>query len=306
MSESILGSEFSVCAELEICHSRVVAPTRRVALGSLDLPDDYGPVLLGCIVGWFAKGQDGEFLENAARLLAYASHRRPMSQPHLRYRFQQDRVGLLRSTHQLRVDEGSWLSDGFDFGKKGKLGNGNKNHDLCFVSNVKNSAPAQHVLGALYSVYQLNEPARHKSYELIDLALGWAAEQPGVAIMSDATAHSNGSAKANGKQAMSDDKAQKAARAELLLLLVKSTGRSGIGNLNPDDQKRQQLRSPAHRWAMKVMEFDEAGIATLSHSAIQARFRTLLRQAHPDSGGNHQQAPERIADLSEARRILIS
>lgn len=288
MSESMLGSEFSVCAELEICHSRVVAPTRRVALGSLDLPDDYGPVLLGCIVGWFAKGQDGEFLENAARLLAYASHRRPMSQPHLRYRSQQDRVGLLRSTHQLRVDEGSWLSDGFEFGKKGKLGNGNKNHDLCFVSNVKNSAPAQHVLGALYAVYQLNEPARHKSYELIDLALGWAAEQPGVAIMSDATAHSDGSAEANGKQAMSDDKAQKAARAELLLLLVKSTGRSGIGNLNPDDQKRQQLRSPAHRWAMKVMEFDEAGIATLSHSAIQARFRTLLRQAHPDSGGNHQ------------------
>ncbi len=38
---------------------------------------------------------------------------------------------------------------------------------------------------------------------------------------------------------------------------------------------------------------------------IQRRFRTLLREAHPDHGGGSTDAAERIADLAEARRILL-
>lgn len=39
---------------------------------------------------------------------------------------------------------------------------------------------------------------------------------------------------------------------------------------------------------------------------VQRRFRELLRVAHPDHGGGDTDAAERIAELSEARRILLA
>ncbi|WCO66420.1 J domain-containing protein [Iamia majanohamensis] len=38
---------------------------------------------------------------------------------------------------------------------------------------------------------------------------------------------------------------------------------------------------------------------------VQRRFRDLLRVAHPDHGGGQTAAAERIAELTEARRILL-
>ena len=38
---------------------------------------------------------------------------------------------------------------------------------------------------------------------------------------------------------------------------------------------------------------------------VQRRFRDLLRVAHPDHGGGESDAAERIAELTEARRILL-
>ena len=43
-----------------------------------------------------------------------------------------------------------------------------------------------------------------------------------------------------------------------------------------------------------------------SRADIQRRFRGLLRDAHPDHGGEADEAAQRIADLSEARRILLA
>ncbi len=40
-------------------------------------------------------------------------------------------------------------------------------------------------------------------------------------------------------------------------------------------------------------------------SAIQRRYRELLMAAHPDHGGVAGDAAQRIADLTEARRILL-
>lgn len=40
--------------------------------------------------------------------------------------------------------------------------------------------------------------------------------------------------------------------------------------------------------------------------AIQRRFREMLRDAHPDHGGDTDEAARRIHDLTEARRILLS
>ncbi|MGZ8764669.1 MAG: J domain-containing protein, partial [Acidimicrobiia bacterium] len=38
---------------------------------------------------------------------------------------------------------------------------------------------------------------------------------------------------------------------------------------------------------------------------IQRRFRRLLRVAHPDQGGTSRGAAERIAELREARELLL-
>ena len=38
---------------------------------------------------------------------------------------------------------------------------------------------------------------------------------------------------------------------------------------------------------------------------VQRQFRDLLRDAHPDHGGDIDDAAQRIADLTEARRILL-
>ena len=282
-----------VCAELEVCHSRVVAPTRRVALGSLDLPEDYGPVLLGCVAGWFAQGQDDEFFSDAAKLLAYVSTKTSIPQPHMRYRFQQDLVGLLVSSHQIREEvesrngQGHWRGNG---------GNGLA-AGLEFVSDMKNSTPAQHVLGALYAAYRLEDEAHWQSCEMIEMALEWAVERPLESL--------KGTKTRLGITGVETTGGTEPERSELLGLLVKGSGVLEAGSRNGFGSRRLSSLTLAHRWAMKVLEFEETEAETLSEAIIQDRFRTLLREAHPDSGGNPKEAPTRISDLSEARHILI-
>ena len=58
------------------------------------------------------------------------------------------------------------------------------------------------------------------------------------------------------------------------------------------------------RWAMEV--FGLAAAAPLGRDDVQARFRRLVRQAHPDHGGARQGAAERLAELSEARALLLA
>ena len=42
-----------------------------------------------------------------------------------------------------------------------------------------------------------------------------------------------------------------------------------------------------------------------SKSEVQRRYRRLLIEAHPDHGGERLDAAQRIADLTEARKILL-
>jgi curved DNA-binding protein CbpA len=39
---------------------------------------------------------------------------------------------------------------------------------------------------------------------------------------------------------------------------------------------------------------------------VQRRFRRMLRLAHPDHGGDARGAAERIAELTEARELLLA
>ncbi|MEL7210834.1 MAG: hypothetical protein AAGK32_21800, partial [Actinomycetota bacterium] len=59
-------------------------------------------------------------------------------------------------------------------------------------------------------------------------------------------------------------------------------------------------------WAMEVLEIDGDPSDGANKRLVQRRFRTLLRAAHPDHGGETDEAAARIADLSEARRILLA
>ncbi|MFM8304854.1 MAG: J domain-containing protein [Actinomycetota bacterium] len=57
------------------------------------------------------------------------------------------------------------------------------------------------------------------------------------------------------------------------------------------------------RWAMEVLGL--GADAALDRSDVQARFRRLVRIAHPDHGAADRGAAERMAELSEARTVLL-
>jgi hypothetical protein len=58
------------------------------------------------------------------------------------------------------------------------------------------------------------------------------------------------------------------------------------------------------RWAMEVLGL-RAG-TDVRRADVQARFRRLVRLAHPDHGAARDGAAERLAELREARELLLS
>ena len=58
------------------------------------------------------------------------------------------------------------------------------------------------------------------------------------------------------------------------------------------------------RWAMEVLGL-HAGHA-IERDDVQRRFRRLIRLAHPDHGAESRGAAERMAELSEARELLLA
>jgi hypothetical protein len=61
--------------------------------------------------------------------------------------------------------------------------------------------------------------------------------------------------------------------------------------------------APEQRWAMEVLGL-RPDIAVVRDD-VNRRFRRMLRDAHPDHGGAAKGAGDRIAELTEARRILF-
>ena len=55
-------------------------------------------------------------------------------------------------------------------------------------------------------------------------------------------------------------------------------------------------------WALGIL-----GLAPEANQrkVVQDRFREVLRTAHPDHGGDADEAAQRITELTEARRILL-
>ncbi|HUQ63707.1 MAG TPA: hypothetical protein VM121_08135 [Acidimicrobiales bacterium] len=228
-------------AELEIRHSRAVAPTRRVALGTQWLPTDplpgYGGILLGGIVSRYLPEIDLELQAEFMDLTDDLEDGRRISQPRLRHRFQTDVVGLDRSRHKL-IGPGESVS--FEFDSHGR--------------------PVPQLLGALYAAARVHPEARPSMYFAIRKAARWAGpvDERLVSHLSDPTSTPPNS-----------------------------------WRLFPTDE----------RWALQVLGFGPDGRP--EREEIQTRFRTLLRDSHPDHGADAEGAGLRILELTEARRILL-
>jgi hypothetical protein len=229
-------------AELEIWHSRPIAPTRRVALGRQLLPMDpapgFGGLLLGAIVAGHMDELDPDFVPELGNLLddLQAGHR--IAQPRLRHRFQIDHIGLAKSTHKL-------------------LGHGD---ELEFSLETEGS-PESQILGAAYAAGSVDRRHRAEVMEVLRRAVRWRGDV-GPAMI----AHLSGASRVRSRSAGAF------AHPEL--------------------------------WALTILGFADGAVP--GKRDIQRRFRTLLRDAHPDHGGESADAAQRIADLSEARDILMA
>lgn len=141
-------------AELEVFHSRPIAPTRRVALGITVLPlspaPGYGGLLLGGIAAAFVPDVDPDLLDELDRLTRQLEAGQRVAQPRLRHRFQEDQVGLARCRHRLI---GTGRSIVYDLDDEG--------------------SGAPNVLGAVYAAARLDPDHRRTVFEAIRRGLRW-------------------------------------------------------------------------------------------------------------------------------------
>jgi hypothetical protein len=141
-------------ADLEIWHSRPIAPTRRVALGRATLPLDpapgFGGLLLGGIVAGHIAELDPELLPELGKLITDLEASRRIPQPRLRHRLQVDHIGLARSRHRL-LGRG----DAFDF-----------------EFDDQGTAASQ-ILGAVYKAGELHLGIRRSVMEVLRRAMRW-------------------------------------------------------------------------------------------------------------------------------------
>jgi hypothetical protein len=144
-------------AELEIRHSRAIAPTRRVALGDLWLPTEpapgFGSILLAGIVAGHVNQLDDDLRDELDVLVDDLERGIQISQPRLRHRFQTDLHGLDRSRHRL-VGVGESMELQLD----------------------DHGAVLPQVLGATYAASKLSYRVRGNMFRLLRRATRWHAD----------------------------------------------------------------------------------------------------------------------------------
>ena len=229
-------------AELEVRHSRAVAPTRRVALGQLWLPTDpapgYGGVLLGGIVAVHLGELDPEARIDFLALVDDVAAGETIQQPRVRHRFQTDIVGLDRTLHKLT----------------GTAEQASEFH----IGGFGRSVPQ--LLGAIYAAGRMHESARPAVFTAIRKGAQWEG----------------------------------ALGRELIDHL------SDLSSLPPITWRRF---ATDERWARQVLGFGPE--SDPDPAEVVRRFRSLLRESHPDHGADSEGAGQRILELTEARRILL-
>lgn len=232
-------------AEIEVYHSRPIAPTRRVAIGNTLLPCESAPgfagLLLGGVAARFAMDLDPDDMPDLVALTHELEAGRRIPQPRLRHRFQDDRVGLTHSSHRLHRD--------------------GETDAMRLQFTTHKGAPSQQVLGAVYAAGQLPAAVRGDVLAAVRRGLAWTADI-GPA------------------------------------LLAHLAGR-GVSSLSST-----ALVDPVG-WAMTVLGLSLLGERP-EKGVVQRGYRDALLAAHPDHGGADHEAAQRIAEIGEARRILLA
>jgi len=232
-------------AQVETFLSRPIAPTRRVALGRLELPCDpapgFGGLLLGGITARFAPDLDPDFHDELLHLMDELEAGRRVAQPCLRHRLQKDSIGLQEVTHSL-TGEGERLQFRFEDGS---------------------GTAAQHVLCAVYA----------------------AATVPSELVPAVMSTVRKGFLWRGGSE------------TALIGHLSGRTGSMTMASIG-------SVADPVS-WALTMLDLRDADATVPTRKDIQHAYRVQLRAAHPDHGAAEDRAAGRIAELSEARRILL-
>ena len=257
-------------AELNVRHTRRHVPTRRIALGDVYLPTSgpaYGAVLLGAVVSEFAPHLDEEQRDLLPRLLDDA--RRGLAVPRiaLRYRLQTDTHGLDRSRHRIV---------GETFTRSGP--DGTRSDSRIVLELDCHGRPDPQVIGAVLAAAALPSSARTVALRSVDEALARPRLPEGIAVRRLL----DGAPDLRGRPG--------------------AAGIGGSGSFAVGDEWRGI--SADRRWAMEVLGI--AAGAGVDRVDVQARFRRLARLAHPDHGGARDGAAERLAELGEARAMLLA
>lgn len=158
-----------VVAEFEAFFSRPVAPTRRIAIGRLRLPEppdsrvatSTAAMLLGGVLATFARSLDEDDIAELHRLIDDVEHGRRIAQPRMRHRLQTDRVGLKRSTNRLVANSAGVLGLHLD---------------------QSNGTRSQHALAAIYSAAALGGDQRRAVAAAMRVGLEWAGS-PGEDLL---------------------------------------------------------------------------------------------------------------------------
>lgn len=152
-----------ILASLEVWHSRPIAPTRRVALGEINVPTNPAPgpggLLLGAVLARFAADLDGDLRDDMKTLMDEVENGQQIGQPRLRHRLQSDIVGLSRSEHRLVSGE----------------------NGLRFELETIKGLPTQNALAAVYAVGEVPLERRSEVMAVLRRGLEWVGPiGPGV------------------------------------------------------------------------------------------------------------------------------
>jgi hypothetical protein len=152
--------------------------------------------------------------------------------------------------------------------------------ELQFEFDEERCSPAQRLLAAVYAAGGLEPEIRHPVMLAIRRGMRWAGP-----VGPSLIAHLSGSGTGHVLPAMAFEDPFRWA-LEMLGFEGEPAGRAN-GNGSADDSNGASGLAPDDR-------------------EVQQRFRDMVREAHPDHGAEADGAAQRIADLREARRILLS
>ncbi len=254
-------------AELNVRHTRRHMPTRRVAGEHLYLPTS-GPAYGGLLLGAVVSEHLGALDEeqlDALERLVATAKRGALSVPRIALRYR-----LQTDTHGLELSRHRILAaDPF------------QGRNLPVLELDCHGRAAPQVIGAVMAAAELPPSGRTVAFRFVEQAILSPGSMP------------------KGFEIHRRRESRPGARP----LPPGAVGGGGVGGAGgPDDLG--WVGVPAdRRWAMEVLGFTHA--TEVERVDVQRRVRRLVRLAHPDHGAEHDGAAERMAELTEARELLL-